>query len=468
MDEFDEAERRSEFPDFLRDPKGVIQRHWPWMLAVFLATAVAAAAFVSRIPEVYQASGRLLLTRQRIPDEFVRPTSLEQVPDIVDAVVGEILSADSLVSVAETTHLAERMNIDGSTSELVDHLRERITVESDLEMEEESRLRYRSLEETFILAIRFDASDPAVAADVANELVSRFTSAHLERQTRQAKLATGFLREDAERAEAELAAQRARITEFTEAHRGELPSELETKIARLERLQQQSQSLAIQISDAEGRLLVQQKELQSEEPVHVTLEELRTRLIEEQGIYTEEHPNVIALRQQVEALEAEAALEQSGARSALVQGDPAIAAVQNEVEVLRAQAREVEQMIRELDAAVSAIPAWREKLLALEQEEELMRDRFNDATRKVQDAELAESLQQAQQGFQVARLDAAMAPAKPMRTRWKFAIVAAVAVLGASGLAGLLLEYADPVIVTSRQLETQTGMLPLGVIPRIR
>jgi uncharacterized protein involved in exopolysaccharide biosynthesis len=469
MDEFDEAEGRSEFPDFLRDPKGVIQRRWPWMLAVFLATGLAAGALVARIPEVYQASGRLLLTRQRIPDEFVRSTSLEQVPEIVDAIIGQILSADSLVSLAETTDLAKRMTIDGSTSELVDYLRERITVEPDPEMEEERSVRYQRWEEIFILAIRFEASDPEVAAEVANELVGRFMAAHLERQTRQAKLATEFLREDAERAEAELAAQRARITEFTEAHRGELPSELETKLARLERLQQQSQSLAIQISDAEGRLLVQQKELQSEEPIHVTLEELRTRLVEEQGIYTEEHPNVIALRQQVEALEAEAALEQSGApRSALTQRDPAIAAVQNEVDVLRTQAREVEQMIRELDAAVTAIPAWREELLALEQEEELLRDHFNDATRKVQDAELAESLQQAQQGFQVARLDAATAPAKPMRTRWVFAVVAAVAVLGASGLAGLLLEYADPVIVTPRQLETQTGMLPLGVIPRIR
>src|SRR3972149_2256071 len=105
MDEFDEAEGRSEFPDFLRDPKGAIQRRWPWMLAVLLATAIAAGTLVARVPEVYQASGRPLLPRQRIPDEFVRPTSLEQVPDIVDAIIGEILSADSLISLAETTHL---------------------------------------------------------------------------------------------------------------------------------------------------------------------------------------------------------------------------------------------------------------------------------------------------------------------------------------------------------------------------
>jgi len=467
MDEFDEVESRSEFPEFLKDPRGVIQRRWPWMLAALLVTSIGAVIFVVNIPEVYQASGRLLLTRQRIPDDFVRPTSLEQVPDIVDALVGEILASDSLISVAETTNFRERMGIDEPLTEVVDQMRDLITVESDLDLEEETR-RYRSWDEIFILAIRFEASDPIVAADVANELVSRFMAAHLERQTGQARLATEFLRQDAERAEAELAKQRARITEFTEAHRGELPSELDTKMARLDRLQQQRQSLALQISDAEGRLLVLQKEILSEQPVEETLDELRAQLVEQQGIYTDEHPNVIALRRQVQALEAESARRRTGDGTQLVSSDPAVAAVQQEVEVLRSQARDVEQMIRELDAAVSAIPAWREQLLALEQQEDLLLERYNDATRKVQDAELAESLQQAQQGFQVSRLDAAKAPAKPMRTRWKFAVLAAGAVLGASGLIGLLLEYADPVIVTSRQLETQTGMLPLGVIPKIR
>ena len=468
MDEFDEVEERSQFPEFLKDPWGVIRRRWPWVLAVFLVTSVAAGAFVANIPEVYQASGRLLLTRQRIPDDFVRSTSLDRVPDIVDALVGEILSGDSLISVAETTNLTERMNLDGSADEVIGYLQSGITVESGVDLEDDDLRRYRRWDEMFIMAIRFEASDPVVAADVANELVSRFMSAHLERQTGQARLAVEFLRQEAERAEAELAQQRARITEFTEAHRGEMPSELDTKLARLDRLQQQSQSLALQISDAEGRLLVLQKELQSEEPVHETLDELRARLVEEQGIYTDEHPNVIALRRQVEALEAESARQRAGAGTELVLSDPAVAAVQREVEVLRAQARDVEQMIGELDAAISAIPAWREELLALEQDEELLRERFNDATRKVQDAELAESLQQAQQGFQISRLDAAMAPAKPMRTRLKFAVLAAGAVLGVSGLIGLLLEYADPVIVTPRQLETQTGMLPLGVIPKIR
>ena len=463
MDELDELEVR--IPEFLTDPQGVIRRRWPWMLAVFLLTSIAGAVFVATLPQTYQADGRILLARQRIPEDFVRPTSMEGVPDLVDAVVGEILSRDSLVEVAETTRLSERTGFDGSTTDLIDEMRDAITVEPDMDVEG-PQMRYRAEEEIFILAIRFESSDPAVAADVANELVSRFIDAQQRRQTRKAKLTTDFLRQEAEHAEAELARQRARITDFTEAHRGELPSELDTKLARLDRLQQQSQSLALQISDAEGRLLVLQKP--GPEAEETLLEELRARLVEERTVYTDEHPNVIALRRQIEALEAEGASKRTPAGNARISGDPAVAAVQREVEVLRAQAVDVEQQIRELDAAVSAIPAREEELLALEQEEELLREHFIEASKKVQDAELAESLQLAEQGVQVTRLDAATAPPTPMRTRWKFAVLAAGAVLGASVLIGLLLELVDPVILTYRQLERQAGITPLGVIPKIR
>jgi uncharacterized protein involved in exopolysaccharide biosynthesis len=463
MDETDGFE--VQIPQFLMDPQGIVRRRWRWMLAAFLVTSIAGGIFVATIPQTYEADGRLLLARQRIPEEFVRPTSLETVPDLVDAVVGEILARDALIEVAETTNLPERMGTDQSMTDLVDEMRDAITVEQDMDLRG-PRSRYGAGEEIFILAIRFESRDPVVAADVANELVSRFIDAHRQRQTRKAKLTTDFLRQEAEQAEAELAQQRALITDFTEAHRGQLPSELDTKLARLDRLQQQSQSLALQISDAEGRLLVLQKP--GPEAEASLLEELRARLVEERTIYTEEHPNVIALRRQIEALEAEGASGQPISASAWISKDPAVAAVQREVDVLRAQALDVERQIRELDAAVSAIPAREEELAALEQEEELLREQFVEASRKVQEAELAESLQLAEQGFQVTRLDAAIAPATPLRRRWKFAVLTVGAVLGATVMVGLLLEFADPVILTSRQLELHSGSPPLGVIPRIR
>jgi uncharacterized protein involved in exopolysaccharide biosynthesis len=467
MDEFDELEERSGLPEFLTDPYGVIRRRWPWMLAVLLLGSVAAGAFVATLPQTYQASARLLLTGQRIPEDFVRSTSLEGVPARLHAVVGEILSRDSLIAVAETHHLAERMSADGSTADLIEQMRSGITVEPDLDMGSQ-RARRGAEEEFFILAIRFESADPVVSADVANELSNRFTSVHLGRQNRLAKLTSDFLRREAERAEVELGQQRARITEFTKAHRGELPSELDTKLALLERSQQQRESLALQISDAEGRLLI----LQSQEPLADTqetlLEELRVRLVNERTVHTDEHPNVLALQRQIEFLEAEVAGEQAGPATLPASSDPAAVLVQREVDALRTQAREVEQKIRELDATVATIPARQEELTELEQREALLRDRFVNAARKVQEAELAENLQHAKQGFQVSQLDVAIPPPEPMRTRWKFTILAAGAVLGASVMTGLLLEFIDPVIVTPRQLEAKTGAIPLGVVPTIR
>ena len=78
-EEFDELD--AQLPEFLTDPKGVLRRRWPWMLAVFLVTSIGATAYVSTIPQTYQASGRLLLTEQRIPEDLVRPTSEEEIPD---------------------------------------------------------------------------------------------------------------------------------------------------------------------------------------------------------------------------------------------------------------------------------------------------------------------------------------------------------------------------------------------------
>ena len=180
------------------------------------------------------------------------------------------------------------MSIDGSMTDLIPAMQRAVTIERDRDMELASG--GTGTTDAFILAIRFESTKPVVAADVANELASRFISAHLRRQSRQAKLTSDFLRRDAEAMEAKLAKQRARITEFKETHRGALPSELATKLARLERLQQESQSLALQIADAEGRLLILQGQEAALSTREVALEELRSRLAQERTIYTARPP----------------------------------------------------------------------------------------------------------------------------------------------------------------------------------
>jgi uncharacterized protein involved in exopolysaccharide biosynthesis len=462
MAEFDESEEGSGLPEFLMDPKGVLQRRWPWMLAVLLLVGVAGAAFVAMIPQTFQASARLLLTHPRISEDLVAPASENRIPELVNAVVGEVLARDSLIRIAETLDLPAKMGFDGPAAALVGHMRRGITVEPDLDLESQ-RHRRNTGEESVILANRYESADPQIAADVANQLASRFQSVHRDRQLRDAKVRTEFLRREQKSLEEELAQHRTRKAEFTKANRGRLPSELETKLARLDRLQEYLQSLAIQITEAEGRLLVLRDQGRPGTKAAL-LADLRTRLAHERAVHTDEHPNVIALERQVAILEAEVRAESAGGGGL----DPAVAAVQQELQVLRGHSRQTEQEIRALEAAVARIPDVDEEFKALQQQEDLLEERLAEASRKVRDSELDMKLVAEGQGFRITELDRALPPTEPMRSRLKFAALAVMAALGASVMTGLLFEVIDPVIVSARQLETRTGALPLGIVPRIR
>jgi len=98
------------------------------------------------------------------------------------------------------------------------------------------------------------------------------------------------------------------IREFKEKYRGELPGELTANLARLDRLQQQRQSLALQIAEANTQLAEllspaatgTAEEFSSPE---ARLETLRAELKEREGSLTERHPEIQWLRRQIEARE---------------------------------------------------------------------------------------------------------------------------------------------------------------------
>jgi len=114
----------------------------------------------------------------------------------------------------------------------------------------------------------------------------------------------------------------------------------------LERLQQQRQSLALQISDAEGRLLIVRSASGGPGSRATLLADLRTRLVKEESVYTPEHPAIVSLRRQIAELEAappEPAQRTTGA-------DPAAAAVERELATLRGQIAEIDVEMNRLDS----------------------------------------------------------------------------------------------------------------------
>jgi uncharacterized protein involved in exopolysaccharide biosynthesis len=327
----------------------------------------------------------------------------------------------------------------------------------------------RRFQASLLYGISFEATDPVKAAGVANALAGLFVEASIARRQNQAQRTTEFLRRALERDERELRDQSRHVSKFRQAHRGELPSELETNLRQLEMLAARRQSLVTQIAE-KGNQIATLAPIASDQPPtdnEMLLDELRRQLAREVAIHTDDHPNVAALRRQVEQIKLIVAEEGARKHGPTTEVGRLIASTRREIDLLKSQLEETEATAVGLNARVERAPAVREELTALEQAEEVLRENYLDTFRKVEAAELAESLESAQQGAQVSVLDRAQPPAEPERSRPKLAVLGLMVTLALSAGLAVLLELVDPVVVSARQLEGIVGLPLLGSLPRI-
>ncbi len=461
LDELDDREEGGGLPAFLADPVGILRRRWKVMLLVAALGAGAGVPMALLQQPRYLAKATVLLASQRVAQEFVRSTIEEDPLERVNALLGEVLSVDNLYELIEKHGLFVEERESTPRAILVGRMRGSIQMGQEVQVGTPSRF-----DRAQVLGISFTADDPETAAAVANDLAQLFVLAGIRMRSEQARVTTEFMRRELEAAEESLREHTRKIASFQERHRGQLPSELDTQLARLERLQNLRSSLTMQIVEAETRLATIRADASRDAGTGgpSRLEQMRTLLAQELAINTETHPNVQALRRQIETLEREGG-GGGGGRGVATIG--VVNAVQREIDQLRQQLADTDQQLNELDAKVVGIPALGEEFSALQQRATVLEQTYTEYLRKVKEAELAESLERAQQGARVSVLDRASPPAAPERSREKLAVLALITSLGLAGLVGVALEWRDPVLASVRAVEEAGKVEVLGSIPHM-
>ena len=448
-------------PEFLSDPIGLLRRRWLEMLAALVVGLVATVVVTLVQSPLYSAKATVMLVGQTVSEDFVRSSIEEDSSEGVDALVGEVLTTRSLTQIIEEHGLYPELRARLPLTEVVARMRSRITVELERQLTTSPMPRPQT--QTQILAIGFSHTDPDTVATVANALAKLVTDAGVRARTEQTRKTREFLGRELTSAEAALLEVSHEISHFQQEHRGELPSDLEPNLRRLERLQQQRQSLATQIGETETRLAMAAAQTPDTSP-EAQLEQARADLARERSVNTETHPNVVSLRRRIEALEQVVNEARSGPTTSRRKLDQV---GRREVGELRAELAATERELREQDARVAQTPARAEQLAALQQRHKVVEETHLDLLRKVKEAEIAESLELAQQGERIAVLDQAVAPAAPDRPRWKLALRGVIAAVALALCVGLALEWWDPVLTSVRGAESVSGLPVLGSVPRI-
>ncbi|MBW2397792.1 MAG: hypothetical protein JRG80_00805 [Deltaproteobacteria bacterium] len=456
MDEFEDVESDG-LPQFLWDPVGVVRRRWRWMLAALLLGILASAVLGVLMKPRYQAGATVMIATQEMPEEFVRSTVRGDPFERINAMVAAVLARPNLFHLIEENDLYPGLRNTLPMAELVQRMRGDINIEVERGMGSLARF-----ETARLLVIEFESDTPVIAASIANQLAGLLVDEGIRLRSHQAALATDFMSRELERSEHELREHDRKITEFKQRYRGELPADLEPSLRALTRLQEQRASLALQIAETESSM-ASLATVEDDSP-GARLQKLRSELTEELARHTEKHPDVITLRRQIDQVEQEIS---TGGAPAAASPSGLLSSRRRTVEELRRQRAAGEVRIRELEERVAQIPERQETLEALEGKKIVLQATYTDFLRKVQEAKLAQSLEQAQQGARISFMERAEPPLMPTRQRWTVMTVGVGAAFVIAFAIGLLLEIVDPVLLLPSDARFAEGIPILGSVPWI-
>jgi protein tyrosine kinase modulator len=450
-------------PDFLRDPLGIPARRWPWMLAGLVVGLIVTGYLAWAWEPVYRSWASITIDTSRIPEELIRSTVEESDWGAVNALKLEVLTRDALNAWIEQFDLYPELRGDGrDPGEAIYALRSAIMVQQGGGFG--GKRVAPSSQRSFNISVEYE--DPKKAAQVTNAIADEFVKAGLHDRTQQAAVTADFLRRQLESSEKKLRAQETKIKEYIEAHRGELPEELNGNLRKLDQLQAQRQGLELRIAQTEQQLNALLSGETDPNSPQARLLSLRLELQHDLAIYTEEHPQVASLRRQIANIEAEIA----GKGGIVPEGmtpQAMIAAQRRQLDLLHQQLGEVQTEAAEVDRRVANTPTRQDELNVLNREAGVLREEYMSFLRKVQEAELSRTVEAAQYAERIAVTDRANPPGVPEQPRWKLIVFGLAGALGAAVALGLGTEPLDPVIVAPDQLEHLTAAPVLGTMYRI-
>jgi polysaccharide chain length determinant protein (PEP-CTERM system associated) len=216
--------------------------HRRGIAVAWLALTAATVAVVQRMPAVYTAESLILIESQKIPERFVPSTVSAEAEDRLATISQQILSNTDLQRIIEEDDLYREERARHPLDEVVQMMRADISVRMDRGMANTKPNAFR---------VSYSGTQPAVVAQVTNQLANLFIEENLRTRESQAEGTSEFVGTELAEAKKKLDSLETAIREYKAQHNGELPEQRGALEGALERLRMEQVSAADAISRAE-------------------------------------------------------------------------------------------------------------------------------------------------------------------------------------------------------------------------
>jgi polysaccharide biosynthesis transport protein len=456
------------------------RRKWLALL-VFAAVCGGAGTGALSLPDLYRATATVLVERQQVSEAFVRPSVTVEPETRLQTIREDVMSRTRLTDVIRRLDLYPELRQKLPIEALVARMRREI----DLEVKGvESQMSGRTSAIAF--TISDSGRDPQTVARVANELARMYVEENTKIREGQATRTAEFLKAQLDEVRKDLDAYERRANDFRLSHVGELPQQVETNLASLERLNTQLRlngENQIRLMDRRERLERQRLEAAATPPpapVAPSVEDERLAKLKQQledlrSRFTDAYPDVVRVRAEIDALTRQLARQagttppsRAGAIDAGAQLVTALDDTTSELRSLKEEERMLRQTIDGYEQRVENAPRRQQEFQELSRDHDANKERYDTLLKRYEEAQLAASLEQGHNLELFRVLDPALPPREPMApNRVRLFAIAFIFALGLAVGTVIAAEKLDTAFHDADELRAFISVPTLASVPLI-
>jgi len=290
------------------------KRHLKLAAAAFTVIMTFGIGFAISLPDVYRASGFLLIEAPEIPAEIIRSTVTTYTTRQLTTLNEKILTISNLIRIIEEFDLYEDERRNTPVELLAGTMRSNISIE----IQSRDSVSPSGLPQPYVVgfSVSFEDEHPEATKLVVDDLVTMYLEENIKARSEQTAETADFLEGEIVQLENEIGRLEGELAEFKVENAERLPSLGTLNLQMMNRIDQQLMNIERELTAIEGNRISIKAQMATVDPsVPVRLPDgsyvlspmdqlkaLQTQLSLYNSRYSDDHPDVIATRRDIASI----------------------------------------------------------------------------------------------------------------------------------------------------------------------
>ncbi len=515
----------------LQDYIVAIKKRKTAIFTIFTVIMLLSVAVAFLLPPVYKSSSTILIEQQEIPPELVMSTVTSYAAERIQSIQARVMTRTNLLRIIDKFGLYEDERKFETNEEIIERMQEDVSL-NVLSAEVVDPRTGRPSEATIAFSLSFQGENPAKVQRVTNELTTLYLNENINSRSQKAAETSEFFKEESERLGKQIDELEKKLAVFKQEHASALPELQNLNLEILQRKENELASIDTQLRTLDEKRFYLNGQLAQLDPGNpnipgsaerlkilkaeyatlrskysdehpdvirlnneiASLEDetggvdstkalveqisaLKSELSQKKQKYTAEHPDIVELEKKISQLGKELEqLESKAPEKSYYEQQPdnpiyitihsQLAGVESEIKSLKEQRAAIVQRISNLEKTLYEAPQVEREYLILKRDYENAIKRYQETKAKQMQADVAKQLESESKGERFTLIDPAVLPEEPVSpNRPAIIFLGFILSLGSALGFAIVADAISGTVRGARNVQRMLGALPLAVIP---